>query len=666
MSILLSIATTIIIFLDLLGAQTDGPFRLKGVRVALLQTILLVGVFIAIQSEFLGIFRVLAQPYVWGAWMIMLLACAWLGWRKRWLVKGWKILVESFRSLERFSILVISVFVIIFLLLLVVAVISPANNMDSLQYHMSRVMHWAQDRSLAHYPIAYEPQLIHPILAEASILQLRLLWGNDQFANVPQWLSLVICAVAVSLGAQLLGAGQKGQVAAAAFAISLPIGLLESTSTQNDYVTALWLVILAVFVLFACQEEAGWAEVLSIAAALGLGLLTKGTFYPYAVAWGIWLIARWVKQKRPMLFLKRALIIALVVIVLNAGYWSRNIITYGGPLGPGAWVEDISSARFGLKSVASNLVKDFLLNYATPSPQINQAMVSFVQSTFQASDPNVGKFKLDWRWNNEDSAGSPIHLFLIISSIISVIVLYATRRVRKTHLLWYSLAALFTVIFFVLSVHYDDYGVRYQLPLLLLWAPVFGGVIYHLGERWLAPLAVVGFVFVSLPYVFFNTTRPLIAMKNEPEPFAIHPLPAMGATKSSSILYADPRDLLFINAPDWNTPMMEAAHDIRESGCKDVGLRIDSHDVEYPIWWLLKAPQSGIRIESLYYSDTLSRYADPDFKPCAIVCTICGGRSTLNGLSLYGRYEGWVNLYMGDTYNPVEGTLEQSVQVGLK
>ena len=250
-------------------------------------------------------------------------------------------------------------------------------------------------------------------MAELSILQLRLFWGNDQLASLPQWLSLILCAMAVSLGARLLGAGRKGQLAAAAFAISIPIGLLEATSTQNDYVTALWLTILAVFVLYACQEEAGWAEIFSIAAALGLGLLTKGTFYPYAVAWGIWLIIHWLKQRKPLLFLKRGLVIVLVVVVLNAGYWTRNLITYGGPLGPAEWVADMSSARFGVESVASNLVKDILLNLVTPSPRINQSMVSFVQSTFQASDPDVSSFRLDWRWNNEDSAGSPIHLFLI-------------------------------------------------------------------------------------------------------------------------------------------------------------------------------------------------------------------------------------------------------------
>jgi hypothetical protein len=110
--------------------------------------------------------------------------------------------------------------------------------------------------------------------------------------------------------------------------------------------------------------------------------------------------------------------------------------------------------------------------------------------------------------------------------------------------------------------------------------------------------------------------------------------------------------LLFVNWPDLMKPYAEITTDIRDSGCKQVGLRIDSHDLEYTFWWLLKAPQSKIRIDSIYYSDRLVRYADPNFKPCAIICTICGERTRLHGLNLSGTYDSTVKLYAGDSYSP--------------
>jgi hypothetical protein len=652
MLIALPFLTVVTVFLNLLGLQKLGSSRLTGCRVALLQSVLIAGVFIALQAEVLSLFHGLLQPYVAGLWLLVLLLSAWLGWRRGLLPAGWKKLATRVHSLDWFTVITVVAFSLIFLLLLVIVVIAPPNNTDSLLYHMSRVMHWTQDRSIAHYPVGFEPQLTNPIGAELIILQLRLLWGNDQLASLPQWLSLILCTIAVSLCANLLGAGRKGQIVAAAFAISIPMGILQATSTQNDYVTALWLTILIVFVLHATMLEPSWAEIFSLSAALGLGLLTKGTFYPYAVPWGIWLVIHWLKQRKPVVLLKRSLAVIIVVVFLNAGYWMRNFITYGGPLGSAQWVSTMTSANKGLRPMASNLVKNLALNLATPSTRINNTIVDFIKSTFLASDPDVANFQLIWRWNHEDIAGNPIHLFLVIILIAVIFLLVALKRFKRQPLLWYTLAALFSFIFFTLISHFDQYGIRYQLPLMVIWAPAFGIVISVFNVRWSAPLAIVFLYVISLPYVFFNSTRPLIAMKNGPEPYSIHTVRGLDITKSSSIFFADQQKLLFSNWPDLMKPYVEVTHDIRGSGCKQVGLRIDSHDMEYPFWWLLKAPQSGIRIESLYYSKILSRYADPNFKPCAIICTICNGRTRLNGLELFGSYDSVVKLFVGDSYNP--------------
>jgi hypothetical protein len=348
------------------------------------------------------------------------------------------------------------------------------------------------------------------------------------------------------------------------------------------------------------------------------------------------------------------MVIALIVVVLNIGYWTRNINTYGGPFGSTQWVSDMTSINDGLKPFTSNFVKYLVLNFATPSPRINNQIGIFIRSYFPAYDLVVDDFQLDWRWNSEDNAGSPIHVLLVMCIIVTILLLFAVKKLKRLHILWYCLAAIFSYVTFTLIVHFDQAGVRLQLPLIIIWAPAFGIVITRLEEKWLAPIVVVTFFMISLPYIFFNSTRPLIAMKNEPEPFAIHPIPGFGETKSSSILYANQGELLFINIPELYKPYSEITHDIRNSGCTQVGLRIDSHDPEYTFWWLLKAPQSGIRIESIYYSDKLIRYSDPSFKPCSIICTICGERTRLHGLDLFGSYGEDVKLFLGNSYSPLE------------
>jgi hypothetical protein len=240
----------------------------------------------------------------------------------------------------------------------------------------------------------------------------------------------------------------------------------------------------------------------------------------------------------------------------------------------------------------------------------------------------------------------------VIVVFSSVLIMAARKKLNEPQLAWYSLAVVFSFFLFVLVTHFDQFGVRYQLPLFVISAPVVGIIISRVNGRWMAPLAILFFVVISLPYVIFNSTRPLVAMKSGREPLAIPILPGLGNTSVSSVFIADQKELLFANWPEMEKPYVETTQAIRAAGCDRVGLSIDSHELEYPFWRLLNAPESGIRIESVYFSNTLDRYVDPCFKPCAIVCTNCDGRVRLHGLDLFGTYGNFISLFVGDTYSP--------------
>ena len=52
-----------------------------------------------------------------------------------------------------------------------VAYVYPPNTYDSMTYHLPRVMHWAQDRSLVPYPTSIERQIQMQPLAELIYLK---------------------------------------------------------------------------------------------------------------------------------------------------------------------------------------------------------------------------------------------------------------------------------------------------------------------------------------------------------------------------------------------------------------------------------------------------------------------------------------------------------------
>jgi len=643
MLLLLIAFAVFLLFLFLVGSDsTQAPFRL---RKAFLKTGLLIGIYIALTTEILSLFHALTRWPVAAAWILLILGVGWFGLQRSRLKTGLTCLYKSSKQLQRGEVFLALGLGILLTLLLVIIIYAPINNTDSLQYHMGRVVHWVQNRSLEHYATNFEPQLINPIWSEEAILHIRLLWGDDRFAELVQWSAMLGCILTVSLIAGLLGAGRKGQVAAALFSASVPLGILEATSAQNDYVTAFWLVCLLANTILCYQEE---SYILYLACALGLGLLTKGTFYPYALPVMLWLAYLLVKRLGFKRTLKPLLLTAGIVIVLNVGFWSRNLITFGGPLGSGAYIGRMASVSIEPGFIASSVARNIAMNFITPSDQVNAEMHARLTKVFGKYDPNLQGFQFTWGWNHEDLAANPLH-FLTIPFCILILLIF--RKRIKNPLVWqYILVSLsiFVALSFIIKI--DQFGIRYQLPFIITWAPVFGLALEVLHSPRLYWAVVLFLLVIMLPWVFYNRTRSLIALQDAPGPFTIPCSWHLGCGVRS-VLVEPPATILFTNFTPYRDIYMEMADVIKSSGCMRIGLVIDSWDSEYLFWWLLDAPQSGRRIETLYTVPALEKYLDKSYKPCAVVCKLCSGQLQYHGLPLKSDYSG-TSLYMGDNYTP--------------
>lgn len=611
------------------------------IRRAFLKTSLTIGVFIALTTETLSLFHLLTRLPVVIAWFLLILGVGWFSLRRGWLRTGFTIFIQSIKQIQRGEALLALALAGLMSLLLVIIIYAPINNTDSLQYHLGRVVHWAQNRSLEHYATNYEPQLIHPVWAEEVILHIRLLWGDDRFAELVQWSAMLGCMLVVSLIAGLLGAGRKGQLAAALFSASAPLGILEATSAQNDYVAAFWLVCLLAAALLCYQNE---SFILYLACALGLGLLTKGTFYPYALSVMLWLGSLLFRRLKWWRTIKLFLLTAGVVLVLNAGYWARNWLTFGGPLGYGAYVGRMASLSVHPGFIAASVARNVAMNFVTPSESVNESMHTWLVDVFGKYDPNLAGFQFTWGWNHEDLAANPLHFGMVP---LSIVILLIFRQRTRNRLIWeYVLVSLgiFVALSFIIKI--DQYGIRFQLPFIISWAPVFGLALEALRSRRLYWAAMIFLLVLMLPWVLYNRTRSLIAMQETPGPFTIPCSWHLGCGVRS-VLVEPPETILFTNFTPYRDGYLQMADLIKSSGCRKVGLVLDSWDSEYLFWWLLDAPQSGIRFETLYTTPILEKYQDKAFEPCAVICKLCGGQTQYRGLPLKSDYAG-AALYMED------------------
>ena len=657
MLLVLPVVAFVLIFLVVRGLQSARTIERGSWEATFVTASAFWGACLALGFELLGLASSLRRPQVAGFWFAITLVAGLVVLLRRRRAAARRVHAPPVVAWAPLDVAFLIILAVPLILLLGVGWTSPPNNIDSLLYHMSRVVHWAQNGSLAHYATAYGHQLWNPPWAELAILNLRILWGSDKPANLVQWGSLVGSLIAVSGVARLLGVGDRGRMLAVALAVSLPAAVLQATSTQNDLVVAYWLVAALLLVMLVGKgvQVGVRLELLALGAAFGLGLLTKGTFYP--LMFPILLLFVWWRDWRsqPWRSLSDTGLVVVAATLVNLGHWGRNLAVSGTPLGPAQWIAGHSPVGDPAGMLFSRvlllpflLLRATALHLATPWASVNRAIQDSVSALGGQNTPGLGPFELAWGWNHEDLAGNPIHLLLIGISLAAALLGWR-RQSRLVLAVGAAAIAGFLLLVVLASPSSQAFGARLQLPFFILSAPWVAAIIVGARAKWLPLALAYGLLILSIPWAIFNTTRPVIALSPQPEAWELPCTDTFGCTRVGSVFATSRVDLLFANARDIRQGYVAAIDALDESNCRRVGLRIDSSDLEYPLWHLAGAPQSGVRFETVYTTDDLQGLLDRDFVPCAIICTICGDRMRLNGLDLYSKANG-TSVFVGDGF----------------
>ena len=576
-------------------------------RSSFLSAALVCGILVTAFTEFLSLFRQISFSTLlalWGLSAVVAVIC---------LVRlSGAVHVPSRSSiggLSPFELSLLGAVAIIIAVVGVIAWLSPPNNWDSMTYHMSRVAHWAQNRSVESYPTTILRQLYQNPAAEFAILQFRVLTGGDRFANLIQWFSMIGSTIGVSLIAKELGARARGQIFAAVFAATIPMGILQASSTQNDYVLAFWLVCVAYYAILL-KRNGSLTYAAATGASLGLAILTKGTAYVYALPFMIWVSLSLLQSRRG----KGAVAIVSIVaisLVVNAGHYSRNYEMFGSPLSPeqnGNYYK-FANDIFTVPAAASNVIRNVGLQIGTPFGEANAALDSGIYKLDRliGADPNDKRttwpgtrFHVPATSGHEDLAGNPLHILLI--AVCIPFLLLQRRDTKDTS--YYSLCVLAAFLLFSVYLKWQPWNSRLQLPLFVLWSPVIGLFLSEIRHRIIAGLVMLVLIVGAVPWVVHNSARPLIGER--------------------SVLAVERDQQYFTNRPSLYAPYLRATEFISSSQCSQVGLMIGGDDWEYPFWALL-GEHAGrkIRLEHVTVANiSEAEYnSDPfrDFDPCAVI-----------------------------------------------
>jgi hypothetical protein len=492
------------------------------------------------------------------------------------------------------------------------------------------VLHWIQQQSVEPFPTHDTRQIEFAPWSAFVLVQFHLLLGSDQLDNLVQWFAMVMCVfVASHIAQQLLElsrrserggteldlSGDRNLVIRRTAALScllvttLPIGIVESITTQTDYVVTCWFIGLTCLLLALWREPANVWYALGAGLALALGVLTKATMLIYAAPLGVAFVILWMVGLRSnRLRVRLPLIFVCLVLAFNGPHWLRNAGVFGSPLGSRHILSIERNARISIGGTLSNLIRNLTLQTNTGiqplTDVINRGLLRLHQLTGRKlNDPDttyhLGAFSLPTSFSLYDSdASSFYHLALIL---ICTVILLRRPKENAVHLS-YCLPAVGGLLLFCAFLRWQQWHSRIHLAWFVFLAPWAAGVLATKLPEWFSRFVAVGLLFFAVFCLVNNRSCPLTPLKLD-------------------VFSRERRQLTLFGEPLYE-PLALVARDIFLSGCQQVGLKTDFEDSpEYSFWIFLRNRGFTGQINHVWVENESARVPTTVSDPCLILST---------------------------------------------
>lgn len=497
-----------------------------------------------------------------------------------------------------------------------VAVLSAPTTWDSMTYHLARVAGWLQLGGVSHYATAAEPQLFHPPGSEILIAQLQALTGGDRWAAGVQTCAYGLSIAIVSLIALQLGGGRRAQLMAAFLAASAPMAIMQGSSTQNDLLVGLWLMIAASLALqvLRCPDR-NLARGLIASAAVALALLTKGTAWLYLPPILLLLAFAMVRRLGWGRAIGAGVAGLAIVLSLCAIPWLQNQATYGQFVYTGDGPFDYSSENHSPGALASGLARNAAIYLGTPSESVNAGTTSAMRGALSlGADPDdpattFPGVEFGVPLAGPQEAHGPSLLLLLLGLWALVLVALPGKGFRTPIRAVWAAIIVVDVLLFAWLVKWQPWHSRLHLPVTLLGVPLIAVALEAIPARrprnarvsW---AVVIAASLLALPVLFLNVDRPLV-----------------GYAGHRSIL-STPREAQYFAAwPQLERPYRQIVGHLESRGINRLAMIGGFDDWYYPFDALLGP---GVRTSYVLVGNRSARYRQtPLAATQAVVCYGC-------------------------------------------
>jgi hypothetical protein len=585
-------------------------------RVSIVQATILWSAYLIISTEALSWFHAISRLALSIVWSLPVLAgtlWVWLRLKKRRILR-----LPVVYHRDTWMGFVLDVILILMVLTTsVVAFVSPPNSSEAMTFQMSRVAHWAQNQSLDHYATEIDAQNSSAPGAELIQLNLYVLSGSDQAANMVSWMAFVGSIAAAASLADVLGASLRGRRFAAIFGATLPAAITQATGSMSDIVVTFWVLSAILMLLHYVKKSQKRLILVLSALAAALAVLTNPMALIFLLPFALYAVValwKWLGMGRMLLW---AVIAFAIMGLINGGTFYRNQMDYGKfwqPRELAGQTNEIRNWRVMISNISRNSALQ--LNFPVPGAEIRmQERLDELHEKLglAVDDPRTtagGEFYIPEISTSERTSGSPLHAILFMVSFVAVVGLVLLGK-EDPHILAYSGLIFVSLALFCVLLKWEPTGAGLQLPFFFLFAPMVAFVLDKLEKYQAEAIVSVILIVCSLPWLFQTQERPII----------VHP----GRTVNTSIFAGDRTQLYFATNPEDAASYLTMTDEIKALGIEEIGLNLTDDSEEYPLWALLGAPDSDLRIGWVAASPESQKYLDPDFVPGAIICEQCSG-----------------------------------------
>lgn len=498
-----------------------------------------------------------------------------------------------------------------FAAVLVLSRITVPYNWDSMTYHLTRIMMWAQGHSVAHFAAEDSRQLSSPYLAEFVNLHLYALKGNDLCFNLLQGLSYCFNSVMVYGIAVKLKLDRRFCILASVLFMSAPISFAEALTTQVDQFAAVWMVTFVYVCIdlweresISLSDKTALSDIMLLGISLGLGYMTKPSVCIAMVIFAAGLfINRVMKKDGPFVLFGAPVIVGITALILTLPEVIRNILTFGS----------VSTGNVGAQQLVGTmspgyLIVNFVKNlcFNLPNVLITRSSELFYRiaiNTAEAlkvdiNDKSISEMGAEYAMNAASDVGHDTAINAIIVSFFLIALIAALAGLiisRRNVFDTYCVCAALSYPVFLVVLRWEPYETRYQISYFALLAPLIAAVFYRLlkpGGR-SALCGIIAFLcvmsFLNLWSVHFDKYRSDVGIRPAGY-FAVNRI--LSGWESVTSL-------------------------VNLKGYKTLGIKTDSRYYSYPVWRLCGKVQ---RIENVITGKSASKkYEDPSFRPEALI-----------------------------------------------